>query len=103
MDIIVKKVGKNPQVIKIPSDVNGSLKALQDIVGGYIEIIPVKKCMLVCNGEGKIRGLRPNIIYNNDVIVGDIAFVSHKGEDICGLSDEQIKYVIHKWTSSYRN
>jgi len=58
-----------------------SLKEMQDIVGGYIEIVFLrdKECMVV-NEEGKIKNLPINgaateIIKNNgivDIIMGDV-------------------------------
>lgn len=44
-----------------PADKKISLKEMQEIVGGYIEIVPLNNDKLfVCNEEGKIKGLPYN-------------------------------------------
>ena len=58
MRILVVEPGKKPEV----RDIDGSLKSMQEIVGGTIEAIypwddPVA---LICNDEGKLLGLPLN-------------------------------------------
>lgn len=58
------------------------LEQLQEIVGGYIEIIPLAEgTMMVLNEEGKLDGLPYNLaatqmargyIFEDDFIVGDV-------------------------------
>ncbi len=53
------------------------LEELQEIVGGYIEIVNIKDGLMVVNEEGKIKNLPINklatIIYNrSDIIHGDV-------------------------------
>jgi hypothetical protein len=83
-------------------DIN-NLKALQQAVGGYIEVVPylemfdhngvIRKCIALCDEDGKVKGkpLNPEATRKwyhniegkvgipahamNDVLVGDIAFV----------------------------
>lgn len=75
---------KPAEIITIPN----SLKAKQDLVGGYIEAAypfpdPVA---IICNEEGKINGLDLNrALYNEkgemvDIIAGPML--------VCGLSDD---------------
>ena len=44
--------GKAPEVVTIPN----TLEAMQQMVGGYIEVIPLEDVCLVCNEEGKLMG-----------------------------------------------
>ncbi|MFQ7451097.1 MAG: DUF3846 domain-containing protein [Flavonifractor plautii] len=44
--------GKAPEAITIPN----TLEAMQQMVGGYIEVIPLEDVCLVCNEEGKLMG-----------------------------------------------
>lgn len=43
-----------------------SLEKAQELVGGYVEVVPMfnkylgKSCVVLCNEEGKIRGLDRN-------------------------------------------
>ena len=69
----------------IASDTEPSLRTLQELVGGYIEVVTVK---LICDGivneEGKLRGLPPNPLatelYENrwDSIVGTMVICCGK-------------------------
>lgn len=45
--------GKAPEAVAIPN----TLEAMQQMVGGYIEVIPLEDVCLVCNEEGKLMGL----------------------------------------------
>lgn len=54
-----------------------TLKELQDIVKGYIEIVNLQDGrLMIVNEEGKLDGLKPNQeatkLYVNDYIVGDV-------------------------------
>lgn len=83
MRIVVKKAGQFPEMREIPNE----LSELQSIVGGYIECIHISGNILcVCNEEGKLKGLAPNFIFGNDMIVGDVFFCSANGEDFDNLS-----------------
>jgi len=59
-----------------------TLQEMQDIVGGYIEILPIGDYLMVINEEGKLNGLGINkkatdiflsyYLYSFDIIVGDV-------------------------------
>lgn len=88
MKVMIKRVGENPEVVEMVDD----LKSYQEIVGGYIEVFPLWDGILcICNEEGKLKGLPPNFACYNDVICGDVIFVSEGGEDFLGLNDVQIE------------
>ena len=83
MRIVVKRVGQYPEMKEIPCE----LGVMQKIVGGYIECINITNNILcVCNEEGKLMGLEPNFIFNNDMIVGDVFFCTPGEEDFESLS-----------------
>lgn len=79
----------------------GSLKVLQDGVGGWIEPVDLsEEVTMYCNEEGKLGGFEPNpiatVIFNAtfapavDLIMGDVVFtggVDDEG-DTLGLPDE---------------
>ena len=46
-----------------------TLKAMQELVGGHIEIVDYQGACLVCNEEGKLLGLEPNRRVGQDVIL----------------------------------
>ena len=96
MRVIIKEAGKNPQL----KDIDNTLEALKDIVGGYIEVVSMEdNILLICNEEGKMQGLPPNFSTGYDVIVGTAVFVSFDGkEDFTSLNDEQMLYIMDRFT-----
>lgn len=89
-------------------DIKDTLDALQEIVGGYIEIPFISKKLfeheidIIINEEGKlIEGFKPEIAVIErgtfrvlDLIYGNCIFASHDEEgNTIGLSDEQINIV----------
>ena len=79
MEVLIVEPNKAPRMANIGED----LKSLQEIVGGYIEVIyPYEDLVaLICNEEGKIMGLPLNRkLEDYDIIAG--TFI------ICGLSED---------------
>lgn len=92
LKIVLKKVGKEPTV----ETIENTLKAKQKLVDGLIEIVSVAKdILLVCNEEGKILNMPPNLLFDYDYIAGDCFFVGddYKNGDFKSLTDKQIKEV----------
>jgi hypothetical protein len=94
----IRVVVKKPNEQAIIKCVVDDLSTWQRLVGGYIEVVPYDdylNILVICNEEGKLEGLSPNIVYYNDILVGTIVFVSSNEEgDFVGLNDEQILYVM---------
>lgn len=70
------------------TNISNSLKNLQRVVDGPIEVVPFASNMaIICNEEGKLRGLDKNFIirhaYSTDIIVGECAIVGVDGEEFC--------------------
>ena len=90
MKIVVKEVGKKPEV----REINGNLHEMQEIVGGYIECVHIgTQIACVCNEMGKLNGLRPNFMLDGDIIVGDVFFVGVGFDDFKSLSLKQIQFI----------
>lgn len=91
MKVIVKNVNCKQEV----REISDGLRASQEIVDGYIEVVPLEKnVIMVCNEEGKINGLEPNLLFPNDVIVGNVFFCSDTNYGAFdSLSEDQMKYV----------
>lgn len=92
MKAVIKKVGQLGEVV----EVRNTLQTWQGIVGGYIQTFPLTSDMLIiCNEEGKLMGLEPNveIIVGNhpELIVGDFAIVKHGEDDFESLDADQIQ------------
>lgn len=90
--IVLKKVGKNPEVMNIEN----TLEAKQKLVDGLIEVVSItNEILLICNEEGKLDNLPPNLLFDYDYIAGDCFFIGddYKNGDFKSLTDEQIEEV----------
>lgn len=68
------------------TEAENELEALQNIVGGYIEVIPLTSdLVLICNEEGKLKGLKPNRWITGDVIHGDFFICGTSGDEFCDV------------------
>lgn len=92
--IVYLKVNEEPKVMEIEN----TLEAKQKLVGGLIEEVPFRRGIsLICNEEGKILNLKPNLFFKDDFIAGDCFFIGDDGmsEDFKSLTNEQVKTVIN--------
>lgn len=87
MRILIVEPRQTPRRADIPH----TLQDMQQVVGGYIEIIhpfddPVA---LVCDEEGKLKGYEPNrAIAGKDIIVGTFFLAGVAEEDLTDLPDD---------------
>lgn len=99
MKALIKKPGKPFQRISI----DGELKTLQKLVGGYIEVVPIcKDTVCVCNEEGRLMGLEPNCAINGIDFVGTILIMGSKDGDFCDIEeviDEDWKVKVVEYVS----
>ena len=95
MRAIVKEPGRMPDVRNVSND----LRALQDIVGGYIETVTfTTDCVAICNEEGRIRGMAHNICFCGVDFVGPVIFVGADGEEFTDLTQETAAFLIRELT-----
>lgn len=82
MKAICKKPGEPAEVV----DIENSLKALQEAVGGYLEsfTFAADACVL-CDEEGRWKGYPHNTVICGVEFVGPILIVGVAGEDITDL------------------
>ena len=90
--------GKVPEPVTMPN----TLAAMQQMVGGYIEIVCLDDACLVCNEEGKLiglelnRGLRDEHGEIYDVMAGTFLVVGLSEDSFTSLTPEQVqKYTEH--------
>ena len=75
--------------------VSDRLENLQKTVEGNIEVIPaVNNAIIICNEEGKIRGLEENMWYFHDRLCGTIIVCGTRGEE---FDDIPISLDMWKW------
>lgn len=86
-------------IIKRPEDefgrlveVENELEVFQNIVEGYIETTGYKNLVIICNEEGKLRGLQPNVVLGREMLVGTIIVCGASGDE---FSDVPIDF--KKW------
>ena len=86
--VLIVEPNKESYQIKIEH----TLKNLQKIVGGYIEILQLDyNTDLVCNDDGKINRLPLNRFIDYDIIAGTFIIAGHKDSETISLSRKQIK------------
>ncbi len=82
MKVIRKKPGCKAEVI----EVENTLEALQQEVGGYIEVVTLPYgAALICNEEGRILGLPDNGRACGVDVVGTVLIVGTKDEEFCDV------------------
>ena len=84
-------VGQPPVIKEIQNDLDG----LQAEVGGLVQVIGLEdNCLLVCNDEGKLNGMKPNRWFLDDIICGPffICGDSMEGDFISLTSEQAEKY-----------
>ena len=88
-DAKIRAIVKRPdETFGHVTNISCTLKNLQRIVGGPIQVVPITQdTVCICNEEGKLWGLQKNFILGkvpfHDVIVGECAIVGVDGEDFC--------------------
>ena len=93
MKVIRKKPGEAPEIC----EVENTLEALQKEVGGYIQAVQFSTdCAIICNEEGKLIRLRPNLAFCGDVLFGTILVVGVDGEEFCSL-DQTVAETLLNW------
>jgi len=80
--VIEKKPGERAHTRQIEN----TLKAFQEAVGGYIETVTVASDMaIVCNEEGRLRGMPYNCSISNMPLVGTILFAGVDGDEFADI------------------
>ena len=92
MRVLVVEPEKKPYT----KEIENSLKALQDIVGGYIQVIQPweDEVAIICNEEGKIMQLPLNRIIKNDngrifdIVVGTFVIAGFNKDCFLSIDDK---------------
>lgn len=88
MKVVMCPVDRAPYI----TNVSDSLQNLQQIVGGYIEALRISTdCVMVCNEEGRIRGLpdNPSVSWLMPYsIQGDVFFCGVAGEEFTDIPED---------------
>ena len=95
--------GKIRAIVKRPDEeighvtnISPTLENLQNIVGGYIEAVTIRPgVVVICNEEGRMKGLEYNCIVSGRDLVGDfevgfvgeIVVVGAEEDEFCDLPE----------------
>lgn len=76
-------------------EIDNTLEAKQEIVGGYIECVYLpndNSVVLICNEEGKINGMKLNRDIGYDIIAGPFLILGedYENSDFKSLDENQI-------------
>ena len=101
----IKAIIKRPdEKVGHMTNISPTLKNLQRIVEGPIEIVTIAPgLVLICNEEGKLRGLERNFRMGGDlffdVILGEVIICGVDGEDLddIPIDFKQWKYYLQAW------
>ena len=83
MKAIRKKPGCAPEII----EVENTLEALQQEVGGYIETVSIADVVIICNAEGRLCGLPYNCRFVGVDFVGTILVVGRNKDEFCDVPE----------------
>ena len=89
----IKVVAQNPGEISRIVTVPNTLEALQELVGGYIEVHHIGNgLLLVMDEDGRLKGLPENVrCVQYGTIVGPVFITADKDEDFRSLTPEEIQ------------
>lgn len=86
MKIVFKEPDKRPRTMVIPND----LCTLQQLVDGYIEVVPLNDGLLaIVNEDGKLWGLKPSgLEFMGDPLVGNVILCGEDGDQFTDVPED---------------
>lgn len=95
MRVLIKEPGGKWEV----ADVENTLDALQEAVGGYIETLTIstepEPLVLIVDEEGRIKGKEPNLTIEGEEIVGTVVLCGIDGDEFAPVPDWAVRGL--KW------
>lgn len=105
--------GRNRPLVPCDASKTLSLDKLQDLVGGYIEIVRASRIaplVMIVNEEGRLLNLPLNknatawqSVHGFQQIVGDVVVMCQQGEDLVGLNPKLAKQLGGAFTMRLQN
>ena len=97
-DDLLRIVYVEPNRPPFISEVANDLKSLQRAVGGHIEAVCMgDDTILVCNEEGKVKGMEGNRHVGNSIIAGPFFIVGEDEDDFRSLTDEETQRYMERF------
>ena len=86
-DPFLRVLVKRPGLPLRAEVVENTLRSMQELVDGPIECVTVAEDLaIVCNEEGRLRGLSPSATILGTQFVGPVAFVGVRGETFMSIT-----------------
>src|SRR4051794_33961701 len=100
MRMLVVPVGGEPYTTEIPDRNPEQYDALRDLIGGWLELLPIgKNVVIVADEEGRLKGLP----FNRCGIVGTFVIAAETGKgNFRSLTDAQVAKAI-KWIDRHKD
>lgn len=90
--VVIKRPGEAAYVEPL---FENTLEAFRKEVGGDIESFRIASdCTIICNGEGKLRGLPYNLTVCGEHLVGTVIAVGVKGEEFASIHGSCVSLVL---------
>lgn len=87
--VVVQNPGDFSRIVTVPN----TIEALQELIGGHIEVHHISgSLLLVMDEEGRLKGLPENVrCVQYGTIVGPVFITADKDEDFRSLTSEEIQ------------
>lgn len=81
------------------TNISDRLENLQKTVEGNIEVVHLGDILIICNEEGKLLNLQPNMFVGHELLVGTIIVTGKNGEDFddVPIKFETWKKLVERW------
>lgn len=90
---------KAPRANAVMVEIENTLPALQEAVGGYIEVIPfAPDAVIICNEEGRLLNLPYNCMICGMEFYGPVLICGVNGEEFCDVPDAVARLI---WRDRY--
>lgn len=97
--VVIKEPGQAPRLEPL---FENTLEAFQTVVGGYIETVTCSKdFVIICNEEGRLKGLPFNVEIGGVGFVGTILAVGTKGDEFASVKAATIPKVMQIMGGTY--
>lgn len=104
----IKVVLLEPGKVARVTEIDASLKGMQNVVGGNIDVVSLDDVLIIHNREGKERnlpfnrGLCDETGKVRDVIAGTCFICNSKEDEFIGLSDKQVDVYLKRFKNPER-
>ena len=75
------------------TEIDNTLETMQKIVGGYIETVTLSNgIVLICNEEGRLKGLKPSARILGEVYFGNVILAGYdEGGEFCSIPADLVQ------------